>query len=116
MSCSKRVTLPRFIIVWQTILRVTFVMIFASAFALMFIHTSLDEKMRNCLLSHELRANSFFCLNQSINGDGDLNEHTGALHGLGFLAALICTVSMLALSHIIFVSFTSYLDKLIEGK
>ena len=115
-SCSRKVTLPRYIVVWQLILRITFVVICAASLTLVFINVSLDEKTRNCLLSHETRANSFYCLNKAGMVDGDLDRHNGALYALGFLAALISTVTMLGLSHSIFSSFTAYLDKLIEGK
>lgn len=116
MSCSRSVILPSYVIAWQLAMRLAFITIFAAAFGLIFIHASFDEKTRNCLLSHEMRASSFFCLNK-LGGSVELNAatHQGALYGLGLTTALVCTASMLILSHSIFKNFTAYVDKLIEG-
>lgn len=73
--------------------------------------------MRNCLLSHEMRASSFYCLNKLGETDElSVSSHRGALYGLGFIAALVCAATMLTLSHRIFTSYTSYLNILIEGR
>lgn len=42
-------------------------------------------------------------------------NYRGALQALGFLSALICCASMLALSQSIFTNFTSYLDQLLSA-
>ena len=97
-------------------MRISLVVITGASLAIIFLHTGLDEKTRNCLVSHELRANSFYCLNKKSLTEEDSSEHSGTLHSLGFIAALLSSAVMLGLSHKIFVSFTSYLDRLIEEK
>ena len=114
--CSNTLTLPRYVIAWQLITRLSFICIVSAAIALAFLHSSFDEKTRNCLLSHELRASSFYCLNKlESQGEETADSYSGSLQALGFLSAFLCSVTMLALSHSIFANFTAYLEQLLNS-
>ena len=114
--CSSSLALPRYVIAWQLVTRLSFIVIVSAAIALAFVHGHFDEKTRSCLLSHELRASSFYCLNKLEPGmEESAESYRGSLQALGFLSALICSASMLALSQSIFANFTSYLDQLLSA-
>lgn len=67
LTCSKNLSLPRYVIVWQLAIRVVFLAVFTVAACYIYLHTVLDENQRDCLLSQSSKANSFYCLNEIEN-------------------------------------------------
>ena len=69
LTCSKTLALPKYVICSQILMRTLVIVTATIATSYVYLNIALDDKEKECILSHDMKNTSYHCLNELTEED-----------------------------------------------